>query len=83
MHHPVRRTGPAPVIRDQLLHVLRAALTEVGFPEPAGGVALDLPKQREHGDWSTNIALQVAKPAGVAPRAIPSCPASGMKSLPV
>ena len=68
MQHPVRRTGPAPVIRDQLLHVLRAALTEVGFPEPAGGVALDLPKQREHGDWSTNIALQVAKPAGGAPR---------------
>jgi arginyl-tRNA synthetase len=68
MHHPVRRTGPAPVIRDQLLHVLRAALTEVGFPEPAGGVALELPKQREHGDWSTNVALQVAKPAGVAPR---------------
>ncbi len=68
MQHPVRRTGPVPVIRDQLLDVLRAALAEVGFPEPAGGVAVDPPKQREHGDWSTNVALQVAKPAGVQPR---------------
>ena len=56
------------MIRDQLLHVLRAALTEVGFPEPTGGVALELPKQREHGDWSSNVAFQVAKPAGVTPR---------------
>src|ERR1700683_4633935 len=69
MQPPVRCTGPAPVIRDQLLHVLRAALAEVGFPEPAGGVALDPPKQRAHGDWSTAPPLQVAKPAGVAPRA--------------
>src|SRR5271169_3964760 len=68
MQHPVRRTGPLPVIRDQLLEVLRAALAEVGFPEPAGGVAVDPPKQREHGDWTTNVALQVAKPAGVEPR---------------
>lgn len=61
--------GLLPVIRDQLLHSVRTALDAAGFPEPAGGVALDLAKQREHGDWSTSVALQVAKAAGLAPRA--------------
>jgi arginyl-tRNA synthetase len=28
---------------------------------------LDRPKNRDHGDWATNIAMQIAKPAGVAP----------------
>jgi arginyl-tRNA synthetase len=31
---------------------------------------VERPKQREHGDWATNIAMQLAKPAGLAPRAI-------------
>jgi arginyl-tRNA synthetase len=57
------------VIRDQLLHSVRTALDAAGFPEPAGGVALEMGKQREHGDWSTSVALQVAKAAGLAPRA--------------
>ena len=35
---------------------------------PAGGIDLGPPKQREHGDWSSNVALQVAKPAGLQPR---------------
>ena len=33
-------------------------------------VKVDRPKSREHGDWATNIALQLAKPAGVPPRKI-------------
>jgi arginyl-tRNA synthetase len=55
------------VIRDQLLDAVRAALREAGFPEPARGVALEPPKHREHGDWATNVALQVANAAGVTP----------------
>ncbi|WP_114907146.1 arginine--tRNA ligase [Ornithinimicrobium murale] len=31
-------------------------------------VRVERPRSREHGDWSTNIALQLAKPAGVPPR---------------
>jgi arginyl-tRNA synthetase len=58
------------VIRDQLLEHVRAALAEAGFDEPAGGVALEPPKQREHGDWTTAVALQVAKSAGASPRDI-------------
>jgi arginyl-tRNA synthetase len=56
------------VIRDQLLDHVRRALAEAGFEEPAGGVALEPPKDRDHGDWATSVALQVAKPAGVKPR---------------
>ncbi|MEE2521453.1 arginine--tRNA ligase [Pseudarthrobacter sp. J47] len=31
-------------------------------------VRVERPKNREHGDWATNIALQLAKPAGTNPR---------------
>jgi arginyl-tRNA synthetase len=31
-------------------------------------VRVERPKSRDHGDWATNIALQLAKPAGMAPR---------------
>ncbi|HLS03993.1 MAG TPA: arginine--tRNA ligase [Actinomycetales bacterium] len=32
-------------------------------------VHLERPRQREHGDWATNIAMQLGKKAGMAPRA--------------
>jgi len=31
-------------------------------------VRVERPKNREHGDWSTNVALQLAKAAGMPPR---------------
>ena len=31
-------------------------------------VRVERPRSREHGDWSTNVALQLAKAAGVPPR---------------
>ncbi len=40
----------------------------MGLPEPAGGFTLEPPKQVEHGDWATNLAMKVAKPAGRSPR---------------
>ncbi|HSO95640.1 MAG TPA: arginine--tRNA ligase [Acidimicrobiia bacterium] len=55
------------MIRDQLLHSVRTALDGAGLPEPAGGIALEMGTQREHGDWSTSVALQVAKGAGLSP----------------
>lgn len=33
-------------------------------------IHVERPRQREHGDWATNIALQLAKKAKVAPRVI-------------
>lgn len=33
-----------------------------------GEVRVERPRQREHGDWATNVALQLGKRAGLAPR---------------
>ena len=56
-------TGPA-----ELAAVLRQALADAGLPdrEPE----LERPRQREHGDWSSNVALTLAKPVGRPPREI-------------
>lgn len=37
--------------------------------ELPGEVRVERPKSREHGDWATNIALQLSKKAGMNPRA--------------
>lgn len=36
--------------------------------EDIGEVRVERPRQREHGDWATNVAMQVAKKAGQNPR---------------
>src|SRR5690242_15080723 len=59
-----------PVIREQLVAALRAALDAAGFPVPVGGIDLEPPKQREHGDWSPTVALKVARPAGLSAREV-------------
>src|ERR1700674_4401413 len=82
MRYPVRCAGLLPVIRYQLLHYVRTALDAVGFPEPAGGVALDPASQRDHGDWSTSVALQVAKAAGVAAREAASRLVTALEAAP-
>jgi len=57
------------VIRDDLAAALRAAIERAGLPAPAA-IQLETPRQAGHGDWSTNVALQLAKPAGQPPRAV-------------
>jgi arginyl-tRNA synthetase len=56
------------LIRDALQHTVREALHAAGLPEPAAGITFEVPKQREHGDWSTNVALQLQRPTGEKPR---------------
>jgi arginyl-tRNA synthetase len=55
------------MIRDVLEASLRSALTAVGV-EPPATIGLERPARREHGDWSTNVALASAKKAGRNPR---------------
>jgi arginyl-tRNA synthetase len=43
------------------------ALDPTAVPER---VHVERPRQREHGDWATNVALQLAKKAGTTPRAL-------------
>jgi arginyl-tRNA synthetase len=55
------------VIRDELADVLRAALARVGVDAP-DVIHLERPARREHGDWSSNVAMATAKKAGRNPR---------------
>ena len=63
---------------DELSVALTASLQaaveagELAVPTEAvpAEVRVERPKNREHGDWATNIALQLAKPAGLNPRAV-------------
>ncbi len=45
-------------------------------------IAIERPKSREHGDYATNIALMLAKPAGLAPRAIADMLAGVLRAVP-
>jgi arginyl-tRNA synthetase len=45
-------------------------------------IRVERPRQREHGDWSTNIALQLAKPAGLKPRGVAELLAARLVDLP-
>jgi arginyl-tRNA synthetase len=61
------------VTPEELAAAIRTALTEA---VAAGDLVVDVPadvrverpRNREHGDWSTNVALQLAKGAGMPPR---------------
>src|SRR3954447_17641214 len=55
------------MIQDDLAHSLRAALARVGVDAP-DVIHLERPARREHGDWSSNIAMATAKKAGRNPR---------------
>jgi arginyl-tRNA synthetase len=45
------------LIRDDLRSAVQRALATAGLPEPPGEIALDPPRSRDHGDWSTNVAM--------------------------
>jgi arginyl-tRNA synthetase len=57
------------VIRDHLLDAVHAALDAAGLPAPEGGVELAPPTDpRQQADFTTNVAMQLAKPLRTAPR---------------
>ncbi len=47
-----------------------------------GSVVVDRPKVREHGDYATNVALQLAKQAGIPPRDLAAQLAERLASRP-
>ncbi|HET8599536.1 MAG TPA: arginine--tRNA ligase [Segeticoccus sp.] len=57
---------------EQLADAIRSALLDVLGPARATdvpeAVRVERPRSREHGDWSTNVALQLGKRVGVPPR---------------
>ena len=45
-------------------------------------IPLERPKNRDHGDYATSVALQLAKPAGMSPRAVAELLQSSLLVLP-
>ena len=54
------------------------ALAESAVPED---VRVERPKNRDHGDWATNIALQLAKQAGMNPREFATILSARLKTI--
>ena len=54
-------------LKAHLLDLLRRALASVA-PDQTANIILDRPKQASHGDFATNLALQLAKPLRMNPR---------------
>jgi arginyl-tRNA synthetase len=75
------------VTPEELSAAIRACLSEavaageLMTPVP-DEVRVERPKVREHGDWSTNIALQLAKPAGRPPREVAEIIATRLGDVP-
>ena len=69
------------MITDTLADSLRRALTSIGVDAPET-IHLERPARREHGDWSTNIALVSAKAAGRNPRELAAELAAALEADP-
>jgi len=69
---PVRSMLVTPAeLSASLLAVVEGVLERRGAADvavSAADVVLDRPKNRDHGDWASNVAMKLAKRAGVAPR---------------
>ncbi|RLV51018.1 arginine--tRNA ligase [Nocardioides mangrovicus] len=59
-------------LSDAVVGALTALVAEgaVSLPELPGAVTIERPRSKEHGDYATNVALQLGKKAGLAPRAL-------------
>jgi arginyl-tRNA synthetase len=62
-----------------ILEVLTAAKSKLNCEIPTS-LTLDRPKNRDHGDYATSVALALAKPSGLAPRVIAEIIAEGLKA---
>jgi arginyl-tRNA synthetase len=67
----VERSGIiAAMQKEQLVDWLAAGVQRAFGDRHGVDVAVERPRNPEHGDWATNIALQLAKPLGKSPRDI-------------
>ncbi|MBK4347477.1 arginine--tRNA ligase [Lacisediminihabitans changchengi] len=68
----------------QLLTIVDGALERRGESTLTVGiddVPLERPKNRDHGDWASNIAMKLAKPLGTNPRALAEELAEGIRAI--
>ncbi len=70
------------MIRDVLVDAVGTALLACGIDEVDAAIGMERPARREHGDWSSNVALAVAKRAGRNPRELATELAAQLESDP-
>jgi arginyl-tRNA synthetase len=56
------------MIRDDLRTAIARALARAELPEPPDGIELEPARNREHGDWASNVAMKLAKVVGANPK---------------
>jgi arginyl-tRNA synthetase len=66
-------------VRGALAAAVAAGELAVAVPDV---VTVERPRNRDHGDWSTNVALQLAKGAGVPPRQVATVLAARLAEVP-
>ncbi|GAA5148950.1 arginine--tRNA ligase [Microbacterium pseudoresistens] len=54
---------------------------EEPFALAASDIVLERPRNRDHGDWATNIAMRLAKPLGTNPRELAQAVADGLAAV--
>ncbi|HET8561913.1 MAG TPA: arginine--tRNA ligase [Marmoricola sp.] len=67
-----------------IVDVLSALVDDGAVTLPDGvpaTVTVERPRQREHGDYATNVALQLAKRAGMQPRELAGLVANGLRGV--
>ena len=57
-------------IRDVVLALAESGQVSLTVEQVPSQVKVERPKQREHGDWATNVAMLLGKAAGMAPVAL-------------
>jgi arginyl-tRNA synthetase len=70
------------LIRDQLADAVMVALRTAEVDPLPDAVQLERPARREHGDWSSNVALATAKKAGRNPRELAGILAEALNADP-
>ncbi len=68
-------------LTDRLTEGIRAALREAGLPA-VDDCAWEIPRQGEHGDYATNVAMTLARPARRPPRQIAEAIVAGFPRMP-
>ncbi len=72
----------AQLIRDVLVEAAKAGSINLEIEQVPEKIVVERPRVREHGDWSTNVAMQLARVAKTNPRALAEVVAEGLRTSP-
>ncbi len=70
------------LVRFCLLSLVESGSVDLPEDQIPSAVTVERPRIAEHGDWSTNVAMQVAKTAGMAPRDLAQLLATCLEASP-